>query len=199
MHHTVFDTPILSQCMRALSICILRLRGWKTQNTLSPHIQKCVVIAAPHTSNWDMPIMLMVAFELRLHVYWVGKNSIFRFPFGGLMRWLGGISVDRGKQSGTVDQIVHAISSTNRNFKLVISPEGTRKFVQKWKTGFYHIAVTSSVPIACGYIDYKKKRAGIGFVLTPSGDMKSDMQAINFFYKPIEAKYPHLFSVHKLE
>src|SRR6186713_2926656 len=102
MHRTIFTTPVINTALRAASLAWLRLRGWKLDGALPANQPKCVLIAAPHTSNWDLPYTLMVAFALRLNVYWMGKASIFSWPFGGLMRWLGGIAVDRSQSTNLV-------------------------------------------------------------------------------------------------
>jgi len=99
MHRTIFDTPVVNTVLRALSVSFLKHTGWTVQGALPPECAKSVFIAAPHTSNWDLPYTLMVAFALRLNIYWMGKASIFRFPFGGVMRWLGGIEVNRAQSN----------------------------------------------------------------------------------------------------
>ena len=91
MHLTIFDTPVVNSLLRVLSIGFLKLAGWKVEGQLPANGQKCVLIAAPHTSNWDLPYTLMVAFALRLNVYWMGKRQLFGFPFRHLMMWLGAI------------------------------------------------------------------------------------------------------------
>jgi len=93
--HTVFDTPVVNTLLRGLSLLILRLCGWKVEGALPPGVKKAVLIAAPHTSNWDLPFTLFVAFALRLKIYWMGKEEIFTPPFRGVMMWLGGIPVQR--------------------------------------------------------------------------------------------------------
>ena len=109
MHRTIFDTPGINRVFRALSAAVLRLSGWKVEGRLPADVGKCVVIAAPHTSNWDLPYTLMVAFALRLNIYWMGKEQIFKPPFRGLMQWLGGISVNRQQATNMVAASVEAI------------------------------------------------------------------------------------------
>ena len=99
MHRTIFSTPVVNTVLRAFSLAFLRTTGWKIEGALPAHAAKCVLIAAPHTSNWDLPYTLMVAFALRLNIYWMGKHSLFRPPFGAVMRWLGGISAAWGRCS----------------------------------------------------------------------------------------------------
>ena len=95
MQRTIFTTPGINTVLRALSRGFLHLAGWQLAGAPPTDSPKCVLIAAPHTSNWDLPYTLMVAFALRLNIRWMGKHQIFRWPFGALMRWLGGIAVDR--------------------------------------------------------------------------------------------------------
>ena len=109
MHRTIFSTPVINTILRRLSVFYLRLSGWTIDGHLPSDVSKCVFIAAPHTSNWDLPYTLMVAFALRLNIYWMGKASIFRFPFGGLMRWLGGIPVNREQSNNLVAASAQAL------------------------------------------------------------------------------------------
>ena len=113
-----------------------------------------MLIAAPHTSNWDLPYTLMVAFALRLNIYWMGKHSLFRPPFGAVMRWLGGIAVDRGRSTNLVTASAQAIQAADGPLQLVVPPEGTRGRTRHWKTGFYFIALEARVPIVMAYMDY---------------------------------------------
>ena len=133
--------------LRALSIGFLKLTGWKIEGSLPPNGAKSVLIAAPHTSNWDLPYTLMVAFSRRLNIYWMGKASIFSFPFGPVMRWLGGIAVDRSKSTNLVAASAEALRDADGPLQLVVPPEGTRGKTRHWKTGFYFIAQEARVPI----------------------------------------------------
>jgi len=189
MPRTIFSTPVVCQLLRAFFILFFKLAGWKVEGALSPQAQKSVFIAAPHTSNWDLPYTLMVAFVLRLNIYWMGKASIFRFPFGGLMRWLGGIAVDRTKSNNLVAASAQAIQTAQGALQLVVSPEGTRAQTHYWKTGFYHIASAAKVPIVMAYMDYSRKIVGLGpLLLYPSGDLEADMVTIKAFYAPFKGK-----------
>jgi 1-acyl-sn-glycerol-3-phosphate acyltransferase len=166
-----------------------RGQGWRTEGVLSA--PKMVLIAAPHTSNWDFPFTLAAAADLGVRINWMGKDSLFRWPFGGLMRRLGGVPVDRRKSNNMVDQMVAAFAACDTMY-LVVPPEGTRGKVRRWKTGFYHIALGASVPIALGFVDYRRKVAGVGPTLMPSGDLDADMATIKAFYATVTAKYPHM-------
>lgn len=188
MHRTIFTTPVIAPLLRALSTGFLRLTGWTVEGHLPPSATKSVFIAAPHTSNWDLPYTLMVAFALRLNPYWMGKASIFRFPFGGLMRWLGGIAVDRSKSNNLVAASAQAIQDADGPLQLIVPPEGTRSKTRYWKTGFYYIATTARVPIILAYMDYATKRSGLGPVFEPTGDIDADMVRIKAFYQPFQGK-----------
>ncbi len=188
MHTTIFDTPVVNSILRVLSVWFLKLNGWKVTGSLPAGVDKCVLIAAPHTSNWDLPYTLMAAFELRLHVYWMGKKSIFRQPFRGLMMWLGGIPVDRDRSNNLVAASAEAIRNAAGKLQMVVPPEGTRAKARYWKTGFYYIALGANVPIVMAYMDYELKRTGLGPVLYPSGDIDADMQTIRAFYAPFKGR-----------
>lgn len=194
MQHTVFTTPLVHPLLRALSLAFLRLSGWKIEGQLPAGAEKAVLIAAPHTSNWDLPYTLMTGFALRLNLYWMGKASLFRAPFGVPMRWLGGIAVDRSRANQLVAASVEAIRAAPGPLQLVVPPEGTRSKTRYWKTGFYHIAVGAGVPIVMAYMDYAGKRAGLGPVFTPTGDVERDMAAIKAFYAPFKGRHADQFT-----
>lgn len=193
MQRTIFTTPIVNALFRWLSVAYLKVAGWKVLGSLPPEARRSVFIAAPHTSNWDLPYTLMVAFVLRLNVHWMGKASIFRFPFGGLMRWLGGIAVDRSKSNNLVAASASAITQATGALQLIVPPEGTRSKVRYWKTGFYHIAQTAQVPIVMAYMDYTRKISGLGPVFYPTGDLEADMRTIKAFYAPFKGKNSEQF------
>ena len=175
MHLTIFETPVVNFVFRWLSIYFLKLTGWKITGELPPEAAKCVMIAAPHTSNWDLPYMLMVAFQLRLKVYWMGKASLFSPPFRGVMMWLGGIPIVRERANNVVAASAEAIRVATQALQLVVPPEGTRSKSRYWKTGFYYIALEARVPIVMAYMDYERKLSGLGPTLYPSGDIDADM------------------------
>jgi 1-acyl-sn-glycerol-3-phosphate acyltransferase len=195
MHRTIFETPVVNTVLRAVSVTFLRLRGWQVQGSLPADCRKCVFIAAPHTSNWDLPYTLMVAFALRLNVYWMGKSQIFKPPFRAVMMWLGGIPVQRDSANNLVAASVAAIEAADGPLQLVVPPEGTRSKVRYWKTGFYYIAVGANVPIVMAYMDYEKKISGLGPVFHPSGDIDADMVAIKAFYAQFKGRNASQFSV----
>ncbi len=168
---------------------VLKIYGWRVTGEV-PDKPKFIVIGAPHTSNWDFVFTIATIFALDIKVYWMGKNTLFRWPYGFIMYGLGGIPIDRSASQGVVDQMV---TEFNRRDKLIIciTPEGTRKKVAKWKTGFYYIAQGANVPVVLAYFDYKNKTLGFGPVITPSGDIKTDMEQIQSFYSNVAGKYPH--------
>lgn len=188
MHQTIFSTPVVNTFVRYLSKMYLKLVGWKILGTLDPAAHKSVFIAAPHTSNWDLPFTLMAAFQAQLTIYWMGKSSIFSFPFGALMRWLGGIEVDRAKSSNLVAASAQALIQSSGPVQLVVAPEGTRSKTHYWKSGFYHIALAAQVPIVMAYIDYEKKVVGLGPLFYPTGNLEADMVKIKAFYAPFKGK-----------
>jgi 1-acyl-sn-glycerol-3-phosphate acyltransferase len=188
MHRTIFTTPVVNTLLRVGSIAFLKLTGWKIEGYLPREASKSVFIAAPHTSNWDLPYTLMVAFALRLNVYWMGKSSIFKWPFGPVMRWLGGIAVNREQSTNLVAASAQAIMDADGPLQLIVPPEGTRSKATYWKTGFYYIALTAKVPIVMAYMDYSQKLSGLGPLFHPSGDIEQDMIAIKAFYAPFKGK-----------
>lgn len=190
MHKTIFSTPVISTVMRWLTLAYLKLAGWKVEGSLPEQARVSVFIAAPHTSNWDLPFTLMAAFALRLDIYWMGKEEIFKPPFRGLMMWLGGVPVRRSQSNNLVAASAQALKDSTRPMQLVVPPEGTRSKVRYWKTGFYHIAQAAEVPIILSYLDFGTKRMGLGPVLIPSGDLDADMVKIKAFYAPIRGKNP---------
>jgi 1-acyl-sn-glycerol-3-phosphate acyltransferase len=193
MHRTIFTTPVVNTLLRGLSIAFLKLAGWKVEGHLPDNATKCVLIAAPHTSNWDLPYTLMVAFVLRLNVYWMGKSSIFKPPFRGLMMWLGGIAVNREQSTNLVAASAQAMLAADGMVQLIVPPEGTRSKTRYWKTGFYYIALEAQVPIVMAYLDYAEKRGGLGPALQPSGDIEKDMALVKAFYAPIQGKHADRF------
>jgi 1-acyl-sn-glycerol-3-phosphate acyltransferase len=195
MPRTIFDTPLVTPLLRAGSRAFLRATGWRVEGALPPEAERSVFIAAPHTSNWDLPYTLMCAFVLDLHVRWMGKASLFRFPFGPLMRWLGGIAVRREQSNNLVAASAQALREAGGPLQLVVPPEGTRGKARRWKTGFYFIAQEAQVPIILAYMDYPDKRAGLGPVFRPTGDVEADMAEIKRFYAPIRGKRADSFSV----
>jgi 1-acyl-sn-glycerol-3-phosphate acyltransferase len=193
MPRTLFDTPLVNVLLRAGSRGFLGLNGWTVQGSLPADASRCVLIAAPHTSNWDLPYTLMVAFALRLNIYWMGKEQIFKPPFRGLMMWLGGLPVRRESANNLVAASIEALQAADGPVQLVVPPEGTRSKARYWKTGFYYIALGAKLPIVMAYMDYARKQSGLGPVFEPTGDIEADMVAIQAFYAPFKGKNPDQF------
>ncbi len=150
---------------------------------------KCIIIAAPHTSNWDFVYYIGLVTELHAQAHFMGKKALFRWPFGGFMRAMGGVSVDR---SGSHDMVQAMIDEFNRrdHFRLTIAPEGTRGTVRQWRTGFYHIAMGAGVPLVMGMMDYAKKTGGLGRSFMPTGNYEKDMAAVMAFYSETTPRHP---------
>ncbi|HOT47161.1 MAG TPA: lysophospholipid acyltransferase family protein [Spirochaetota bacterium] len=187
MQRTIFNTPVVRHFLRYLSLFFLKLLGWKTSGQL-PDAPKYVIIVAPHTSNWDLFYGAIIALSLKLDARFMAKHQLFRKPFGPLMKWLGGVPIDRSASHHTVDQVIRKFNE-NETFVLAIAPEGTRRKVNYWKSGFYHIAEGARVPILLGFLDYAAKTGGAGPLIMPSGDMDHDMGIIRSFYQSVTGKH----------
>ncbi len=174
---------------------ILALFGWKIVNTPPSDIKKCILVGAPHTSNWDYIIGVFGAMSANLSAKFLIKSEVFFFPVGPILKFFGGVPVERGKKSNLVDQLADFIRDKER-IHLVFTPEGTRQRVNRWKTGFYNVAQKANIPMILCYLDYKKKEGGFGPVIYPSGNYKEDLKKIKRFYSSIHPKYPHLFNPH---
>jgi 1-acyl-sn-glycerol-3-phosphate acyltransferase len=167
-----------------------RMRGWTVEGT-APTPRKFVIIAAPHTSNWDFVYFVGGADALNLKLSFIGKAALFAWPFAGMMKDLGGIPVDRAQSKDMVGAMVAEFAKRDE-FMLTIAPEGTRGKARQWKTGFYHIAVKAGVPMVCGLMDYKRKVVGLGPAVMPTGDYEADMAVLATFYRACSPKHPQL-------
>lgn len=190
--------------MRFLSSIFMKLMGWKMNlHGLNPKsFNRAVMLAAPHTSNWDLPIARAAFFLMGIPVRFTVKKEWMKFPFNLIMKPLGGIAIDRspkkeGAQRLSMTEAMIELFHQNKELVVLVTPEGTRSYNEKWKTGFYYVAVGAKVPIALGYLDYAKKEAGVGLVFEPSGNIESDMQKIMDFYRNIKGKFPEQFSTDK--
>ena len=188
MRMTMFDTPVLTWVMRALGFLFLSVSGWRAEG-INPLPQKFVLIGAPHTSIWDVPVGLSVAFAYKRRIFFMVKDNAFFWPVGPLLKWLGAIPVNRRKRTNMVAQTIELFQE-NEELIICVPPEGTRSKRKHWKTGFYYIALGAGVPIALGFMDFKRKRGGVGAMMTPTGDIKADFEILREFYKGITAKYP---------
>lgn len=165
----------------------LGMGGWRFEGAI-PDLPRMVAIVAPHTSNWDFLIGLLVQLALRLGARFVGKHTLFHWPLGGLMRWLGGVPVDRAAPAGFVGEVARAVRESPRMF-LVIAPEGTRRR-SPWKSGFYRIAVAAGVPILVIAFDYPRRVVRFGPLFTPSGDFERDLPLLRSFFRAEMALLP---------
>lgn len=162
---------------------LLRLTGWSIDPEI-PDLPKFVVIAAPHSSNWDFIVGIGLVFALRLDIHFIGKAELFRGPLGPLMRWLGGLPVDRSQPQGVVEQTI-ALFAAHEKLIVAVAPEGTRKPVTRWKSGFYRIALGAGVPIVPGYFDNRRRVVGLGPPFLPTGDAEADIATLRGFYASI--------------
>ena len=166
-----------------------------------PDTKKYIVVAAPHTSNWDFPLTILAASAINLKINWLGKHSMFRWPFGSFFRAIGGVSVHRDGGKNYMQQMADLFDRSEQLI-LALAPEGTRSKTDHWKTGFHYIARAANVPIAMGYMDYENKRVGIGGTLYPGDDIEADFDQIRQFYKNIRGKNPEntsLIQIRKTE
>ena len=170
-----------------ISYFILKLIGWDVVGKV-PKTNKFIFIGAPHSSNWDLFFMLLAFYIFRIKMSWMGKQSLFKPPLGIIIRAIGGLPINRNKSQGVVDQFAELYNKTE---KLVIglSPEGTRAHKNYWRSGFYWIAYKAQIPIVCGYVDYRNKKAVMGLSLIPTGNVKEDMDKIREFYKKANLDY----------
>ncbi len=176
-----------------LSKSILKLFGWSVRYTVEEP-QKSIICVAPHTSNWDFILGKLAYWSERKEAGFLMKKSWFFFPAGYLFKAMQGVPIDRSKRMSVTDQMVKIFNKRER-FHLAITPEGTRKAVPEWKTGFYRIAVGAGVPIQLAYLDFGKKEIGITEVFYPTGDEKADMSHIYNFYRNVTAKKPEQFII----
>ncbi|TNE54634.1 MAG: acyltransferase [Bacteroidetes bacterium] len=178
--------------LSTFSAWILKLWGWKVTGRYPHEIPKLVLAVAPHTSNWDFPIGVLVNSAERIHANYVGKHTLFHWPFGAFFRWLGGIPVDRSKKNNFVDATVEAFRQ-NKRMHLVIAPEGTRSKVPRLKSGFYHIARLANVPIILCTFDWTKKEMYFDpKPFYPTGDEEKDLAYIWNYYKNVKGRNPEL-------
>jgi len=181
---------------RLLGRLILRLFGWQIEGEL-PHLSKCVIVVAPHTSNWDFIFGMAAALALDLDANWLGKHSLFHYrPVARVLIWLGGVPVDREHPHGIIENILNE-SITREKFLLGVAPEGTRKPVQHWKTGAWHIAHRAGIPILPGRIDYSRKVISILEPFMVDDDMEQEMLKISRLYSAEQAKHPDKFMPHR--
>lgn len=174
--------------LRSLARFILRIGGWTAIGGI-PDAPKAVIVAAPHTSNWDGFWALVYKVAIGADVHFFAKKSLFWFPLGTILRALGGIPLDRSRASSAVQQAIEKFGQEDR-FYFGLAPEGTRTRKPGWKSGFYRIATGANVPIYLGMLDFSNKRIGIGPRLDLTGDQDKDLEAIRAFYADIKGRWP---------
>ncbi len=181
---------------KLLQFVLIKIFGWQITGTIPPEIKKAVIIVAPHTSLWDFVVGRIAFWYLNVDVKFMIKSEAFKWPFGYFLRKLGGVPVKRGRPAYLLIQILKMFKE-NESFFTVITPEGTRSLVPKWKRGFYEIALKANVPVILAFIDYKYKKGGLGPVFYPSGNYEKDLKEIEKFYMPFHGKHPERFNLYK--
>ncbi len=185
--------PAPISLLQRIALGLGRLFGWRVQIDV-PIPDKCVIIGAHHTSRVDFFVNLLLIFGGGVRMRWLAKDSLFRPPFGVVMRALGALPVDRSQSNNLVHQMVDAFAQADQ-LRLGILPEGTRQYRTYWKTGFYHIASGAHVPILLGYADFSRKVVGIGGALLPAGSIARDFELLRRFYADIRGRHPHLHGI----
>jgi len=170
---------------------VFRLMGWRVEGSIT-NAERVLITAAPHTSNWDAVLGIAAILGLNVRLHFLGKHTIFIPGLSWIMRWLGGIPVNRENPEGVIDQVNQIVEKYD-GVVIVIAPEGTRKKTEKWKTGFLRIAEANNCKIQMGALDFANKRIVMGDLFEPTGDNHADIQAIKQWYKQYQAKYPDQF------
>ena len=178
----------------------LKMLGWEIDNHWPLDLEQCVMIAAPHTSNWDALYARLALKALGVNVRLTIKDSYMKLPFGPFVRAMGGIGINRApKKTGepylSMVQVMTDLFKTHPKLVMIVTPEATRAKQEQWKTGFYHVALAAGVPIALAYMDYVQKKTGVGKIIYPTGNYEQDMAEIMGFYAKINAKFPEKFSI----
>jgi len=174
----------------SLSKFVFEKAGWSYEGGLPAGVKKCVLVAAPHTSNWDFVVARLVFNFLGANVKMLIKKEAFFWPFGYFLKKMGGIPIDRSKKNNSVDQIAKLFQEHDELI-ILFTPEGTRKHAPRWKRGFYFASEAADVPIVLGYVDYKSKTGGIvPEVFKKTGNMEADIEAIKRFYHKYSGKHP---------
>jgi 1-acyl-sn-glycerol-3-phosphate acyltransferase len=161
--------------------------GWKVVGTIDENLKKCIVIPVPHTSWWDFFLGIFSRAILEKEINYVAKKELFVFPFGYFFRWTGGTALNRQAKENKVDTIARIFES-KKVFRLAIAPEGTRKKVSEWKTGFYYIAIKANVPILPVAFDYEKKEVVYHKPFYPTGNIEDDMKILHSYFKGVKGK-----------
>ena len=188
MHLEERRPSLLSRLFRKSLVGIYRRHGWSAYGEV-PSLRKFVLIAAPHTSNWDFFYFVGLTEELGIMPHFMAKSSLFRWPWKNFLLDMGGVPVDRASKQNYVEAMIGEFKQRSE-FMLTIAPEGTRGSVGVWKTGFYHIAMGAGVPLVIGMMDYAKKTGGLGAAIWPTGDYKADMAKLAAAYATVTPRHP---------
>ncbi len=189
-NNTHGDAPpsLLSRFMRRTLLWFYRRQKWTAMGEV-PEPRRFVIVAAPHTSNWDFLYFVGLTEAVGIRSHFMAKSSLFKWPFRNFLLQMGGIPVKRKSSHNYVQQMIDEFDKRDE-FILTVAPEGTRSNVAQWRTGFYHIAHGAGVPIVVGMMDYGKKRGGLGEVIIPTGDYEADMKKISAFYHSVTPRHP---------
>jgi 1-acyl-sn-glycerol-3-phosphate acyltransferase len=175
--------------MQSLVRLIFKLIGWEIDKTSPEGLDKCVIVMGPHTSNWDFVLGKMAFISYGVKAKYLIKKAAFFFPFGGILKRMGGIPVDRSKKNNLTELAVELFNESDELF-LVFTPEGTRSYNPNWKKGFYYIALAANVPICIAYVDYKNKKGGFHSTIQPSGNVEEDILKIKKILSRFSGRYP---------
>jgi 1-acyl-sn-glycerol-3-phosphate acyltransferase len=182
------NPSLMSRAVRAVLMWFYNRHGWVSKGEI-PEPRRFIIIAAPHTSNWDFLYYIGLTQSLGIMPHFMAKTALFRWPMRNFMLDMGGVPVDRSKGGNYVEAMIAEFARRDE-FMLTIAPEGTRDFVRRWKTGFYHIAMGAKVPMVVGMMDYGTKTGGLGPAIWPTGDYEADMAKVAAIYATVTAKHP---------
>jgi hypothetical protein len=180
--------PLPTSLGARLARWALGVAGWQLVGRAPSH-PHCIILGAPHTSNWDLALALLTGAGLGFRLRWLGKSTVFWEPLGSLFRWVGGIPVDRSMRMGLVQSLVTRMKS-EPEFMLCIAPEGTRKYTDYWKSGFYRVALAADIPVILGFCAWNRKVVGLGPSIRLTGDADADMATIAAFYADKRGRHP---------
>lgn len=180
---------------RGLGWLVLRLLGWRLDVHL-PDEPKVVIAAAPHTSNWDGLVGISAILALGIRINWFAKDTLFRWPFRGLLMALGGVPIRRNAPGGVVEQTARIFATRERVY-VGMTPEGTRSRAPEWKSGFYRIAMATGAPILLAYIDYGRRQIGTGPLIRPSGDYAADLETIQAYFRAVTPRHRERFAAER--
>lgn len=179
---------------KLLAKIFLAISGWNIYIDITQEVKRSVMIAAPHTSNWDFPFAIAAFWKMDLKVKYFIKDMYTKGPWAFFFKWTGAIGVDKKKAKNGLTEFAIELMNKEKDLIILVPAEGTRKRVEKWRTGFYRIAIETNVPISLAYLDYEKKEGGVLKTFKPSGIFEDDMETIQIAYKGIKAKFPEQFN-----